>query len=265
MSAYTSISFQSIAERYNRLNALPQTSAEEIGAHVVGCMPDGKRLLDMGSGAGRFALPIAAAGGDVVALDLEREMLRVSAETAPLPTNPHHLQGTVTQLPFPSSSFDAVFTANVLHLVDGWQTALAEAKRLLKPDGTFIIGRDVLDAQSRAHAVRSQWRQIVGTLDPSMRPTGAAGPGLIQAIGQLGGRPTRPIVASTWYETLSVCELLSRMERRERNDTWALPDDLLATAIAQLRPWAAQQFGELNIEENIEWQFQLLPIQFSHN
>ena len=40
-------------------------------------------------------------------------------------------------MPFPDSTFDVVYAANLLHHVDIEET-LIEAKRILKPDGVFV-------------------------------------------------------------------------------------------------------------------------------
>lgn len=47
--------------------------------------------------------------------------------------------GNVTNLPFNSSTFDAVIEINTLHLITDWQKALREIRRVLKPRGKLLI------------------------------------------------------------------------------------------------------------------------------
>lgn len=46
---------------------------------------------------------------------------------------------SVEELPFPDTSFDAVFDFGILHHVPLWQAGVAEISRALKPGGTFFF------------------------------------------------------------------------------------------------------------------------------
>ena len=256
-TTYTRMSYTDIAPIYNQLNEIPVEAARQIGAAIAALAPG--KMLDFGAGASRITRPTAEAGLLSFALDNEFEMLRVSAEAAP-PLTLHHLQGDVVTLPLASNSIETVFTSNVLHLVADWETGLREAARVLKPDGIFIIGRDMLDPNSCAGQLRTTLRRVVGTLDPSMRPTAAAGPALIEAIGQLGGRPGRPVMAAQWTQMISPAELLERMRTRRQNETWPLDEGLLAKTMVELDRFAAETFDDLNAVEAVQWEFQLMPI-----
>lgn len=256
-TAYTQMSYADIAPNYNQINYIPPAASQKIG-QAIASLTDGI-LLDFGAGACRITRPVAQAGTTAIALDYEYAMLNYSATTAPQPTL-SHTQGDVVHLPFANNSLDAIFTSNVLHLVAEWEKGLQEAARVLKPDGVFIVGRDVLDPESCAGKLRSALRHTVGTLDPSMRPTAAAGPGLIQAIGKLGGRPGRPVVAAEWTQETSPAQLLHRMRTRQQNETWALNDQLLTDTMAQLEQFADETFPDLDQIESVQWAFHLMPI-----
>ncbi len=47
--------------------------------------------------------------------------------------------GSVERLPFMDATFDAVFDFGILHHVPAWQTAVAEIRRVLKPEGRFFF------------------------------------------------------------------------------------------------------------------------------
>lgn len=258
MSRYTAMSYRSIARDYNAINALPPLAASQIGAAIARCMP-GPRLLDLGAGAGRLAIPAAWAGCQVVALDLELEMLRAGrAEAAELALAPLcSLQASALTVPVRDGAFDGVMINNLLHLVPEWEGALREAARALRPGGVLIQGRDWLDPHSCAGRIRGRWREIVAGLDPTMRPTAAAGPALVQALAAMGGQSDAECLAAEWVECLSPARIIDRMQARRHNETWSLPDDILNEGLPQLEAWAREQWPDLRAEEQVRWRFLL--------
>jgi ubiquinone/menaquinone biosynthesis C-methylase UbiE len=105
----------------------------------------GMRLLDLGCGPGTITVGLAelVAPGEVVGVEMDAarvEQARALAHERGL-TNVTIHEGDVQRLPFPDSSFDAVFEHMVfMHLPEPARAA-AEAFRVLKPGGCFG-GRD---------------------------------------------------------------------------------------------------------------------------
>jgi ubiquinone/menaquinone biosynthesis C-methylase UbiE len=106
----------------------------------------GLRILDVGTGTGRAAIGLAAAGASVVGLDFSREMLRVGADrarTAGMPVtfgvaDAHHL-------PIAARSVDAAVCLRLLmHAID-WRACVAELCRVART-------RVVVDFPARASA-----------------------------------------------------------------------------------------------------------------
>jgi SAM-dependent methyltransferase len=88
----------------------------------------GRRVLDLGSGAGSFS----SRNGSFIAIraDLDR------------PSSPaaNFAQADAARLPFPDRAFDAVISNHSLEHFDDLAGSLAEIGRVLKPDGALYIG-----------------------------------------------------------------------------------------------------------------------------
>lgn len=91
----------------------------------------GQRVLEIGGGNGCQASLIAATGAEVKSLDVAHVP---PGTTAYFPVELYDGRS----IPFPSASFDRVFSSNVLeHIVD-LEDSLAETRRVLKDDGLAI-------------------------------------------------------------------------------------------------------------------------------
>ncbi len=100
----------------------------------------GKRVLEMGTGAGTDFLKFVRAGANAVGVDLTdnglrlvRDRLALEGLHAPL------VQADVELLPFPSGTFDFVYSWGVIHHTENTPAAAREVLRLLKPGGRFTV------------------------------------------------------------------------------------------------------------------------------
>lgn len=95
----------------------------------------GKKLLDLGCGAGENSVYFALQGANCVATDYSPGML----ETAQLLARKYQVEIetkciNAEEIEFPDNSFDCVYAANLLHHVRP-ETALQEMHRVCKPGG----------------------------------------------------------------------------------------------------------------------------------
>lgn len=105
----------------------------------------GERVLEIGPGTGYYTLDLAewlGPGGTVEIFDLQQEFLdHVMRRTGErgldnvVPT-----QGDATALPYEDDSIDAVVLTAVLGEIPDRATALAEIRRVLRPDGRLVVG-----------------------------------------------------------------------------------------------------------------------------
>ncbi len=114
---------------------------EVIGALAV---KSGETIVDLGTGTGYFALPLARAvstSGRVIAVDAQTEMLNYLREkvAASAISNIKLVRAEADAITLPGASCDLFFLANVWHELPDRADALAEAKRILKPRGRIAI------------------------------------------------------------------------------------------------------------------------------
>lgn len=95
---------------------------------------EGKRILDVGSGKGRFSRVLQDRGADVVGIDLSMAMLASSPGLA-------RVRGSARRLPFLPEVFDLVVVVEVLqHLTEAAvDAAIHEFRRVLKPGGRLAV------------------------------------------------------------------------------------------------------------------------------
>jgi len=123
------------------------------------------RVLDLGSGGGHASFAVAPHVGSVVAYDLSEEMLAaVEAEAAArMLVNVATKRGPAESLPFESASFDFVITRFSAHHWYDVRAGLAEARRVLKPNGRAAF----LDVVAPAQFALDTWLQSVELLRDS--------------------------------------------------------------------------------------------------
>ena len=97
----------------------------------------GDRVLDLGVGNGAFAVELAAAGCEVVAVDVAREALRRARARAPNLDARYADEGA--PLPLAEDSVDVVWAGEVLEHVADVVGLLADVRRVLRWGGTLLV------------------------------------------------------------------------------------------------------------------------------
>jgi ubiquinone/menaquinone biosynthesis C-methylase UbiE len=100
----------------------------------------GKRLLDLGCGAGENSVYFAQRGADCVASDYSPGMVNVALQLAA--NNGVKVEGKVINamaIDYPDNSFDIVYAANLLHHIPDPMVTIQEIHRVLKPGGKMCF------------------------------------------------------------------------------------------------------------------------------
>ncbi|HYP49205.1 MAG TPA: class I SAM-dependent methyltransferase, partial [Thermoleophilaceae bacterium] len=124
---------------------------EEVAAHRYSLEPAikemarfedwrGRDVLEAGCGIGTDAVEFARAGARYTGIDMTPAAIALARRRFSLEgLEGRLLEGSVTALPFPDSSFDLVYSNGVLHHVEDTERALGEIHRVLRPGGTALV------------------------------------------------------------------------------------------------------------------------------
>ncbi|MGW0554250.1 class I SAM-dependent methyltransferase [Streptomyces sp. NPDC002926] len=133
------------------------------------------RVLEIGSGGGTMTAQLLTThpGITLTAVDPDPAMVSASARRlAPFGDRASARTGDATALPFADGTFDAVVSFLMLHHVVAWESALAEAARVLRPGG-LLIGYDLLDTGPARSFHRAEGAQVrLASLDGLSRVMG---------------------------------------------------------------------------------------------
>ena len=99
----------------------------------------GKKVLDMGCGAGESSVYFALRGADVYACDIAEDFLKVGESLAKkFNVSVNFSRAEASQLPYADEMFDIVYGNGVLHHVE-LLPSVKDAARVLKPGGKAVF------------------------------------------------------------------------------------------------------------------------------
>jgi SAM-dependent methyltransferase len=139
---------------------------DELLAHTGVSVQTGDRLVEIGCGAGRMTRRLAEVAGEVVALDVSPEMLKLVRENLAGVPNVEFVLGSGQDLrQLPDGSVDVVFSYVTLQHVPTREAQLEylrETCRVLRPGGRAAL-------QVRAPGVRPALLDLAGQVGRALR------------------------------------------------------------------------------------------------
>ena len=111
---------------------------------LLALLPDvaGRRVLDLGCGAGQLAHHLATRGAaDVVGVDVSERMLAL-AQAHYAHSRVRHMRAAIETLTFPPARFDLVVSVLALHYVDDYAGLVRRIAGWLVPGGRFVFSTE---------------------------------------------------------------------------------------------------------------------------
>lgn len=271
-----SISFDPVAHAYDDTRGYPPGVDQQIAAALeqTARATEQTAFIEVGVGTGRIAIPLASLGHTYTGVDISEKMLsqlesKVLAqgwEAYEQPwgsradehaSAPHLVRrfarvdpaaalrlvtSDITALPFPDAAFDVAVAVHIFHLVDGWQQAVREALRVLRPGGALLHCWDEHDDTSLNNIVET-WIKFVEELGGNTHRVGPESPRAVSAWLREQGLPVEELSIVRWETTTTPRRALERITSRLWSRTWLIPDEIFAASVQRITAWAFDYFG----------------------
>ena len=238
-----SVRFDRAVDYYDRTRALTPGSEAEMVETLVAELRGRGRVLEIGVGTGRIALPLRATGIDVAGVDLSAPMVErlLSKGTAPV------VLGDATRLPFRDRAFGAAIAVHVLHLIPAWRDAIGELARVVRPGGTLLVSQgawsvvafpDVIEVFTKASGL-------------DMRHPGVnEEPELDEAMAAVGA-VARDLVTINDSRRGTLGAMVDSLRDGLYSFTWPLDDETRRAAADAAGAYAETKHGPLDEERDI--------------
>jgi SAM-dependent methyltransferase len=123
----------------------------------------GQRVLEAGSGAGRFTEVLAASGADVTTFDYSTAV-DANARNQGSSSRLHFFQGDIFNIPLTEASFDKVICLGVLQHTPDPRAAFQSLAKYVRPGGLLAI-----DIYRRDLAAMLHWKYLLRPISRRMR------------------------------------------------------------------------------------------------
>lgn len=216
-----SVNFDRAADYYDATRGFPEGVAPQIGAFIAEKLGFNQqtRLLEVGIGTGRIALPLAPYIGNITGLDISTQMMgKLLEKQADEPIE--LLVADAHQMPFNANSFDATYITHVLHLVADPQQVLREIRRVTRPGQPFVHMRNKRGTTSAAmQKVIDAWNaKTEHIVKRSVEWDGIDN--VVTAVGYT--KQAEHLLE--FPTTVRVRDFFERVEKRQWSSTWRVDD-----------------------------------------
>jgi len=270
----TSVVFDAAADFYDATRGFPAAVSEQVGEAMADAIGErNARVLEIGVGTGRIALPLVRRGFCLTGIDLSSPMLskfqeKLRGEAADCASRLALVRGDATQLPFPEATFDAVVEVHVLHLVPDWRRALDEMRRVLRPvNGVLLHGHSAgqhgsSDARTPWNEVRTRWRGILDEMEHHVDWIGAKSDEELLDAMRAEAREFKQLPRVEWISTDSYARAFDMLAKRFFSDTWRVPEEIFTESVERLRAELKRKHPRPDETCEVEHAFHLSAARF---
>lgn len=235
-----SVPFDRAVDYYDTTRGFPpgiEVQAGETLAAAAG-LNGTQDVLEIGVGTGRIASPLRPHVHTYTGIDLSRGMMsRIPAKPGGHTVN--RVQGSITDLPFPSSHFDAVVAVHIFHLVEGWRQALDEVARVLKPGGVLVQAYN-----HRPKQANNLWDILRRAIGEGVPPVGVSFRSYATFLPESGWtRASEPLTLEFTYRQ-APAEIIEWAENRYFSMTWHMTDEQHQRALNAMKAYSAEHYHD---------------------
>lgn len=251
-----SVSFDRAAQTYDQTRGFPPGIADLVADGAQQLLGPVALAVEVGVGTGRIARPLAARGVPVLGIDLSAAMMQqLRNQLAPGAPAMPLAQADAANLPLAPGAADAVIAVHVFHLLANWRSVVDEVRRVLRPGGALLTGYEWRPADSPGARLMARWDEVVRTAGwlkhyPIMHDFDDIKAHLLD----FGAKLTERTVGE-WSVTRTLARQIETIEHRTWSSTWGVPHEFFASCLAELRAWAATEFGGLDAAYEVQHRF----------
>lgn len=243
-----SIVFDRAVEYYDQTRALPEWRHNAMIESLIresGMKPE-DHVLEIGIGTGRIAFSVALHVNRLYGIDLSQEMMgMLRRKLADAKAVIELSQADAVRLPFPNETFEVAYAVHVYHLVHQWRSGIAEAWRILKPGGHFVVSFHKRDANSPNVLLRNKMHSLANELGvDTKRPGAQSEQEIYEEIVKFDPAP-RVVIASEWQDVEVPARILEELDRQIFSETWMIPREVMDKIMPPLREWANVEYGDV--------------------
>lgn len=239
------LSFDRVATIYDDSRGLRPRPMARLLAVLVDELQR-KRVLEVGVGTGRYAVPLQKSGIRVVGVDVSRRMVELGLAKG--------LRDVVfadgARLPFAAGSFDVATTNHVLHLIPDWRDALREIARVTREAYFTVIERT-----DRGETMLREYDELVRDAGYIWSHPGFHErdlPGLL--------KPDLVMPVGPFQERIAANAVLEELDGRAYSSQWDVPEGIHRVAIDTLHgKWAGKDLERSYGLEVTFWRAERLP------
>jgi ubiquinone/menaquinone biosynthesis C-methylase UbiE len=252
-------SFDRVAHLYDETRGLPAHVDKQIAeaiATIVREVCASPRLLEVGIGTGRMAVPLAALGVRVAGTDISSKMVALLRQKR---RDIDVVFADAARPPFRAATFDAALFVHILHLVPDQEGVLRAAVPLLRPGGKLILGFETYDG------VRLQADDVMEAIGAELIPDMTTGRGnqrrnleAFRAVAVEAGAVVEHRVAAMWRDSITARAILDSNVSRHGSGSWKISDETMHEMLRRAEPQLVSLLGGIDAAREFNRTFELL-------
>ena len=247
-------SFDRVADVYDATRAMPakvSTAVADAIAALAREVSAEPRLVEVGIGTGRIAVPLTERGVRVTGIDISAAMLRVLLGKR---RDIDVMLAEAARPPLRGASFDGALFVHILHLVPDAAATVRATLPLVRPGGLVIQGGDdrLGSVRDKADEVIRRAVQEVAGIDIANRDRHAEAAAVFEQVMADAGARIRQVTLARWTGRAQGRRMLERLASQDYSSSWLIPKEALAAVVERVTPLLDALYGGLDREIEFE-------------